>query len=212
MHHRAVDITGQRFGFLVALDYAGSDGRKSRWHTRCDCGASRVHDASELRKGRTKSCGCKSAALIAASRRTHGMSDHPAFHVWRDMLARCSRPTHQAWKNYGGRGISVDPAWQSFERFWEDMGPTYTAGLTLDRRDNSAGYAAGNCQWTTMKRQGRNKRNNTLCETPLGRMTVAETAEKSGIGVTTLLYRISAGVSGSALLTQPDVRNRFSIS
>ena len=38
----------------------------------------------------------------------HGMSNHPAYWVWRSMRDRCRLPTHQAWKNYGARQSGID--------------------------------------------------------------------------------------------------------
>lgn len=211
MHHRARDLRGRRFGRLEAIRYAGSDGRKSKWLCRCDCGTEREFVASELAKGRTNSCGCLRRELASDRHRTHGMTSHPAFAVWRSMIDRCTLPTHQAWKNYGARGITVCVEWRdSFEAFWRDMGPTYQRGLTLDRRDNSKGYSPENCAWRTVKDQARNKRTNRTISTPWGEMTVAEAAERSGVGVTTLLYRLSRDVPGPSLFAKPDVRNRFS--
>ena len=157
-HHRAKDITGLRVGFLTAIRYHGSDGKKSIWVARCDCGSEVLLAATELKKqlarGIVASCGCKRKETIGKKNSTHGMSQHPAFAVWRSMVDRCCLPPHQAWANYGGRGISVCPRWrESFEEFWTDMGPTYLPGLTLDRVDNNAGYSPENCRWVGMKAQ-----------------------------------------------------------
>src|SRR5690606_24180088 len=209
MHHREKDITGKRSHFLTADAYSGSVGEKSLWRVRCDCGKTLIMPATEFLKGKWKSCGCKRRELISASRRTHGMSKHPAYAVWRSMIDRCRLPTHQAWKNYGGRGIQVCKAWQTFEGFWADMGPSYRPGLSLDRIDVDGNYAPDNCRWVTTKEQNRNRRTNRYIQTPWGRMTVSEASERSGIGVTTLLYRLDAGVPANLLFQPPDVTNRF---
>jgi hypothetical protein len=134
------------------------------------------------------------------------MSKHPAYAVWRSMCDRCRLPTHQAWKNYGARGIVVSPEWEaSFDAFWRDMGSTYQVGLTIERVNNDAGYSTANCVWVTHKTNSRNTRRSRRIMTPWGEMTVAEASERSGIGVTTLLYRLDHGVSLSSIFSTPDV-------
>jgi hypothetical protein len=54
-----IDIAGQRFGQLVAIRRVGSDGRlTSQWLCRCDCGRESIALLDNLKRGRTKSCGC----------------------------------------------------------------------------------------------------------------------------------------------------------
>lgn len=216
LHHRAKDLTGLRVGYLTAMRYAGTDGRRSLWQVECDCGVTKLMQAQELvkqsKKGVTASCGCQRKVTIASKKKTHGMSKHKAFAVWRSMCDRCSLPSHQAWANYGGRGIKVCSRWQSsFQNFWEDMGPTYGVGLTLDRTDNNGDYSPENCRWVTHKRQARNKRPNVLVDTKWGLITVAEASEQSGIGRSTLHYRLSVGVTGAELFSPPDTTRKFSI-
>lgn len=52
-----IDITGQRFGRLVALRYA-PEWKVGYWRVRCDCGTEFFAEGQALRKGRTRSCGC----------------------------------------------------------------------------------------------------------------------------------------------------------
>ena len=81
----------------------------------------------------------------------------PAHDSWRHMIARCSDPTHAAWRNYGGRGIAVCERWASFDAFLADMGER-PDGLTLDRIDNDGNYEPGNCRWATRSQQGKTSR------------------------------------------------------
>ena len=197
MHHRAKDITGLRVGYLTAIRYMGSNGKKSLWEVRCDCGVLKLMDPSDLKKQKARgivaSCGCMRRASIAKRRTTHGMSKHPAFAVWRSMLARCERPSHQAWKNYGGRGISVCERWHQFEDFWADMGPSYRAGLSLERVDNSQGYSPENCEWVTPKAQAANTRKTVILQTPDGPMPLGVAADHYGVKRSTLAYRLDHG-------------------
>lgn len=55
---RARDISGERFGRLVAQELEGFSSGGARWLCRCDCGSTRVVRANSLTTGRTISCGC----------------------------------------------------------------------------------------------------------------------------------------------------------
>ncbi|MGN0975175.1 MAG: hypothetical protein ACI4OL_04175 [Gemmiger sp.] len=62
MSRTIVDLRGQRFGRLVALEPTG--GRTPEglvlWRCQCDCGKSCVVSGRLLRKGERTSCGCAS--------------------------------------------------------------------------------------------------------------------------------------------------------
>lgn len=54
-----IDLTGKRFGKLVALYPIYSKERKhTKWHCRCDCGNEVDVDMGNLRQGFSQSCGC----------------------------------------------------------------------------------------------------------------------------------------------------------
>jgi hypothetical protein len=77
------------------------------------------------------------------------------------MLTRCTNPNWHAWKDYGGRGITVCDRWlfeRGFEHFIADIGPRPT-GTTLDRWPNTDGnYEPGNVRWATPREQALNRR------------------------------------------------------
>ena len=66
------DITGQRFGKLVAVRLTGERRNRSVvWECKCDCGKTTFVNANNLRKGNTKSCGClKSGKARGAEKET----------------------------------------------------------------------------------------------------------------------------------------------
>ena len=72
--------------------------------------------------------------------RTHGMRNSKEYNTWRGMKERCSNPNNRAYKHYGGRDISICDIWfNSFEKFYEDMGPKPSPKHSLDRIDVDKG-------------------------------------------------------------------------
>lgn len=51
---KLIDLTGQKFGRLTAIEYI----KGSRWQCVCDCGNEKTVSAGNLLSGNTKSCGC----------------------------------------------------------------------------------------------------------------------------------------------------------
>jgi hypothetical protein len=64
-----IDLTGQRFGRLVAVRIVGRDRyRRVQWACVCDCGRKSIATTEVLRQGKTRSCGC----LMAETRVENG--------------------------------------------------------------------------------------------------------------------------------------------
>lgn len=113
------------------------------------------------------------------------------------MRDRCSRPAHKAYKNYGGRGITVCSAWaDDFAQFFLDMGPR-PPNTSLERRDNSRGYTKDNCYWASIEEQNSNTRRNRLIT--IGGVTkhLAAWAKDFSITPEGLAYRLDQGLDPS---------------
>jgi hypothetical protein len=156
-----VDITGQRFGRLVAIELAPRPwpSGNARWLCQCDCGQMHVASGSNMRTGRVRSCGCsiREWAKTGNNRRRHGASDTSTYGSWSGMRNRCLNPSEPRYPDYGGRGITVCARWDDFANFLADMGER-PDGLTLDRIDNDGNYEPGNCKWSTPLEQSQNRR------------------------------------------------------
>lgn len=155
-----MDLTGQRFGELVALSLVSP----GKWLCRCDCGVEAVKGAQSIRDGKTRSCGCLRGRTTAARNRTHGEARcrgrrmTKEYKAWLHMKWRCTSPGYWAFEHYGARGIRVCDRWMaSFEDFLADMGRA-PAGFSLDRLDCDRGYEPGNCRWASANAQARNQR------------------------------------------------------
>jgi hypothetical protein len=90
-----------------------------------------------------------------------GKKASPTYTSWLAMRVRCKHRHRDPSAKYVNRGITFDPAWDSFEQFLADMGER-PAGTTLDRIDNDRGYSAANCRWATPTQQSRNNRHTRL--------------------------------------------------
>jgi hypothetical protein len=75
-----IDLTGQTFGKLTVLKYDGVREQKNRiyhhWLCECECGNTKSINGSSLRRGLSKSCGCKQGNF------THGMWGKPGYKAY----------------------------------------------------------------------------------------------------------------------------------
>lgn len=93
---------------------------------------------------------------------THGRSKTQEYRSWSGAKCRCTRPTSKDFHRYGGRGITFDSRWNSFEQFFADMGLRPSPKHSLERIRNHEGYGPDNCCWALPKQQAHNRRDNKL--------------------------------------------------
>lgn len=158
-----IDLTGKVFGRLTAICPAYtklSSGRMMpSWMCVCTCGNETVVQGHHLRRGKTRSCGCRWRDEDSMPEK-----DVPEFGAWWQMVQRCTNPNVASYKYYGGRGIEVCYRWRwgdgernGFFCFLADMGPR-REGLSLDRIDPDGHYEPSNCRWATDAQQRTNTR------------------------------------------------------
>jgi hypothetical protein len=213
MGRKLLDLTGMRFGRLVAVEYLGREHHSSVWRCLCDCGNETKTQSGALKNKTIMSCGCYRTERMGTLNLTHGMRSRigktdPVYKAWDSMKQRCHNPMDKAWKWYGGRGIKVCDRWfASVETFAQDMGPR-PAGTSIERKDGNLGYEPDNCVWATPTQQARNRSNNHIVTFQGQSMTLVEAAELAGLPYKTVKSRICKGWSEHESLTRPVDRER----
>lgn len=214
LYHNAKDITGMRFGKLVAV--APSDKRLDRhiiWECVCDCGTICFVSGASLRKGLTLSCGCYMSEVVHKNnikyKMTHNLSQSRPYNIWKLLLQRCYNKKHKSFKDYGGRGISVCERWNDFSLFWEDMKENYSDTLTIDRIDNDGNYCKENCMWATQIEQSKNKRDNVYIEINGETKILKDWVRYYDINMSTYYHRTKSGMSQQEALTKIGKRKRY---
>jgi hypothetical protein len=190
-----IDLLGQRFGRLVAMEFikGGNNLKRASWRCECDCGNIVIVIGYSLRSKHTKSCGCLQKERVSETHTTHGQLKGglatKTYHTWAGIIQRCNNPRDKSFKDYGGRGIKVCKRWLKFENFYADVGDV-PDGMTIERINNNGDYEPENWRWATMLEQGSNKRNNVWIEYGGEIKTIAQWARSCGIRRDIIRHRI----------------------
>lgn len=161
-----IDLTGKRFGRLIARERVENlpGSNQPRWRCDCDCGGVNTVYGMALRDGSVRSCRCLARDTTRSRATVHGFTAGkraPEYKALEGARRRCTKSYVPEYRNYGGRGIEY--------RMPENLG-TATAdliaaigrrpdGLQLDRIDNDGHYEIGNLRWATRTEQLANRRN-----------------------------------------------------
>lgn len=98
--------------------------------------------------------------LIAKCAPNGDKTRHPLYFLYTNIKTRCYNKNSAAYKDYGGRGITVCDSWlgiDGFDNFVTDMGER-PKGYSIERIDNDKGYSPQNCKWATHFEQSINQR------------------------------------------------------
>lgn len=158
-----------KIGFYTLLQRVHSSKKKSasirkQWRVACVCGRHEtIPEMYLLRPGNPKThCGCQNPV----SNKTKFNNE---YRIWTMIQQRCYNDNHVSYKDYGGRGIHMYPAWQNwdtgFDEFLKFVGPRPSLGHSIDRVDVDGNYepyhpitGAIQVKWATAKEQAQNTR------------------------------------------------------
>jgi hypothetical protein len=139
---KRINLVGRRFGKLVVLRLAeiSFDWRTS-WWVRCDCGKEKKVIGASLRRGATRTCGCR---LIDWN---HGNRIRPYEALYHLLVRAAHSRSHEIILSYED---FVEFAQQTECHYcgaavsFAEFSPR-SATYNLDRKDNSLGYSKENC-------------------------------------------------------------------
>lgn len=201
MGRKHIDMTGEKHGCLVVLCRVDGDAKHAKYSVRCErCGHEKTMFSENIRRAEgTKTGGCINCLTSSFK---HGLHADEGYKTWEGMMRRCYNEAHDAYPDYGGRGITVCDEWHDPASFlaWLHQEGWQRGACQIDRRENDLGYSPDNCRLATVKVNQRNKRTNVHVEIRGERMTIAEAAERFQVNYTTIRYRHEAGRSGEELI------------
>lgn len=132
-----------------------------------------------------------------------GAGASPTYNSWRSIIGRCCNPNQQSYQSYGAKGLTMCPRWrESFANFLADMGER-PPGTSIDRIDNSKGYAPDNCRWSTPNEQARNRAFARLIVWNGEAKCCAAWAEQYGIPCSVMRKRLAEGWSMERATSTP---------
>jgi len=206
-------IAGLKYGRLTAIKDVGRGIHGRIWLCWCDCGGEARVPASRLVAGHTRSCGCLGIeASKKAKRWTHGQTRNDVkaqayeYNIWQSMKQRCLNPKNKGFARYGGRGITIDPAWlgaNGFQTFLAQMGKRPSAKHSLERRDRDGNYTKTNCKWALPIEQQNNRKGNRFITHDGRTMSASDWAREVGINAGSIRNRLDMGWTVERSLTEP---------
>lgn len=187
---RLLNLQGKVFGRLTVIERADTDKNgHALWLCKCSCGNEKVISSTNLKEGKTKSCGCYSRERTYI----HGGHGTRLYRIYQNILARTERrKTDRSFKYYGERGIKMCDEWRnSFKSFQEwSMANGYSDNLEIDRIDNNKGYSPDNCRWVDRYNQIKNRSVSRMITYNGKTQLASEWAKEIGMNYKTFLQRL----------------------
>lgn len=167
---------GDKIGVLTIIKQLPRKNKIFMYLVKCDCGYIKPLDKANIIKHSNK---CQCSRYLR-----NGLSRHPLYCVWKEMLRRCYDKNSHGYKWYGEKGIVVCDEWKD-EKFgfvnfynWAIKNGYKNEKLqsgknkyTIDRIDSNKEYCPNNCRWVDYETQITNIKK--LCTNKSGYVGVA---------------------------------------
>mgnify|MGYP000190341821 CR=1 FL=1 len=128
---KQLDLVGKRFGKLLVVEKLNVNNKGNLlFKCLCDCGNEKIDIGSNIKR-RLTCCGCSNGDT---KRRVKYLNTQ-LYEIWKGMRARCRYKKHIAYKNYGGKGVTVCKEWDNdFKPFYEwCMANGWKDGMQIDK-------------------------------------------------------------------------------
>jgi hypothetical protein len=179
--------------FIAVSESKSKDGH-IKWLCKCSCGDVSEYIATRVRNNRVNQCKQCATKVSAEKIKTHGMRNSKEYSTWSAMKARCIYVESKDFYRYGGKGIFICSEWaNSFEAFFEHIGPAPSNQHSIDRIDNLKGYEPNNVRWATKTQQQRNKSNSVYVTNGKNVFHINDVATKFGISRGAAHLRLKRG-------------------
>jgi len=210
-----IDMTGQTFGQITVVKESDQrSGNGVKWECVCSCGKTFVACGRDIRKKHTLSCGCLQVATVIKRNCKHGLAPRGrrtrTYRSWAGMIQRCENSNSPAFKNYGGRGISVCARWHDFRNFLKDM-DICPKNRSINRINNNGDYTPKNCHWASASEQSRNMRTNHFVTINGKTLCITDWLRRLCLHQATYMRRIRSGWNDVEALTKPVRRKQDNI-
>lgn len=208
---QVIDKLSER-NLLTVLEFAPPDfdyrGRViTKVICKCTCGVVRSYTVHNMVNGSTLSCGCLHRKIIREQFLKYPNSNKHILVSYRCMMKRCYLKTDQAYKLYGGNGVSVCKEWiddyYSFEKWSLDNG--WAKGLVIDKDilGNGKLYSPEMCKWATQKENSQYKVNSRKFFYNGQLLTLSAICEIKGVKRATIDTRIRLGMGFEEAINSP---------
>lgn len=129
---------------------------------RCGCGNEFPANVYVVNNGHTRSCGCMKIKEFIDRFKTHGLTDHPLYPIFKGIKSRCFNKNNKRYKYYGGKGVTLCDEWINDPALFVDhmlsLPHAMEDGYSIDRFPNENGnYEPSNVRWATAHQQSANK-------------------------------------------------------